>query len=174
MMAGMRAQTRASRAAVLALLVLACARGGDEERKAHGAEHDEWHPRRFAQTPAPLSTSHAAAVSSAARLLALGKGDEALQVCRKVLRSDPRHAPCLTMLARVYAARGDAAAARKSAQDAIDADPGWAGAYEALASLYAAQGQRQILLRNNEAAYESYRRILLLDLEGEVLSGTGT
>ena len=47
-------------------------------------------------------------------------------------------------------------------------------AYEALASLYAAQGQRQILLRNNEAAYESYRRILLLDLEGEVLSGTGT
>jgi len=86
----------------------------------------------------------------------------------------PRHAPCLTMLARVYAARGDAAAARKSAQDAIDADPGWAGAYEALASLYAAQGQRQILLRNNEAAYESYRRILLLDLEGEVLSGTGT
>ena len=62
-MAGMRAQTRASRAAVLALLVLACARGGDEERKAHGTEHDEWHPRRFAQTPAPLSTSHAAAVT---------------------------------------------------------------------------------------------------------------
>ena len=60
----------------------------------------------------------------------------------------------------------------RSAQDAIDADPGWAGAYETLASIYATQGQHQILLRDNEAAYESYRRILLLDLEGEVLTGS--
>ena len=60
----------------------------------------------------------------------------------------------------------------RSAQDAIDADPGWAGAYETLASIYATQGQHQILLRDNEAAYESYWRILLLDLEGEVLTGS--
>jgi hypothetical protein len=105
-----------ARALVLPLLlVFACVRGGEQQRDADGADHDDWHPRqRFAKTPAPISTSHIAAVNSAARLLALGKGDEALQICRNVLRSDVQHAPCLTMLARVYAARGDAAAARRS------------------------------------------------------------
>jgi len=107
-----------ARALVLPLLlVFTCVRGGDQQREAHGAEHDDWHPRqRFAKTPAPISTSHIAAVNSAARLLALGKGDEALQICRTVLRSDVHHAPCLTMLARVYAARGDAELARRSPQ----------------------------------------------------------
>ena len=63
---------------------------------------------------------------------------------------------------------------RYSAPRRLQLDIGLVRHQYALASLYAAQGQRQILLRNNEAAYESYRRILLLDLEGEVLSGTGT
>lgn len=105
-----------ARALVLPLLlVFACVRGGDQQHEEHGTEHDDWHPRqRFAKTTAPISMSHIAAVNSAARLLALGKGDEALQICRNVLRSDVHHAPCLTMLARVYAARGDAAAARRS------------------------------------------------------------
>lgn len=104
-----------TRARAIVSLLLVLVHSSNQQRDENGAEHDAWHPRqRFSKTPSPISTLHTAAVNSAARLLALGKGDEALHICRNVLRSDAQHAPCLTMLARVYAARGDAAAARRS------------------------------------------------------------
>jgi len=158
--------------ALLLLLLFNSLAGGAEDEFV-GDEPDEWHAaQRFSPTSEPLSIYHKQAMNSAAHLLALGKSHDALAVCNKVLRSDPLHAPGLTMKAKVLAAQGRAAAARISAQKAIDADPGWVGAYEVLASLYADQGQRHMLLRNSEAAYESFRKILLLDLASEVLPST--
>ena len=130
------------------LLLLACAPGGSQQHEelAGSAEHDDWHPREhFSEKPVGLSTMHMDKVRAAAHLLALGKSDDALIMCNKVLRNDPEHAPCLTMKAKVLAAQGFAQEARKCAQDAIDFDPGWAAAYEVLASIYAAQGQAHIL-----------------------------
>ena len=155
------------------MFVLVLGDGQEQEAGGDVAQSDDWHPKqRFSKTTAPISIYHTKAVNAAARLLAVGKKDEALYTCNSVLRSDPNHAPCLTMNAKVLAAKGQAFAALKSAQDAIDADPGWKDAYKVLASLYSAQGQRSILARDYEAAYESYRRILLLDLDSEVLSST--
>jgi tetratricopeptide (TPR) repeat protein len=159
---------------VLQMLVIAGSQQSDSsDALQSGADTDDWHPKqRYSKTTAPLSMYHATAVSSAARLLAQGKKDEALSTCNSVLRFDTEHAPCLAMKAKVLAAKGQASAAIKSAQAAIDADPGWKDAYGILASLYSAQGQRNILARDHEAAYESFRKILLLDLDNEVLSST--
>ena len=138
----------------------------------HGqAEHDDWHPKRqFSSKPLGMSLWYSEKINAGLRLIAEGRIPEALQLCDKLLRAEPNHAPTLTLKAKVLAAQGFASAARKSVQDAIDADPGWKEAYDFLVSLYLSQGHRDLLSRDNEAAYECFRRILLLDLEGQFLS----
>ena len=161
------------RTAILVIVLLVKAQRGSSQAKQTETENDDWHPKhRFSKTQQVLSSLFLDAVRSAEHLSALGQHNEALDICNSVLYHEPKHAPSLTAKAMVLNGQGMASAARKSAQDAIDADPGWIGAYHFLASLYRVKGHNHIQHDENEAAYESFRKILLLDLDGEVLTST--
>ena len=153
----------------------------DGEDSGEAADERTWVPRHRVSPPHHwnsanvLSQWHQRKVAEVEQQQALGRLDTALKLCETLLRTEPTHAPTLTLKAKVLDAKGLFSAARRSAQLAIDADPRFTPAYKLLGELYVAQGQRHLRqpeLRDYEAAYEAFRRIVLLDLERNILPST--
>jgi hypothetical protein len=102
-------------------------------------------------------------VGMANKLMFTGNFTVPRDICYKILKKYPEHAPCLTVVARLYLMLGEKLLARKVARGAIDADPNFKDSYILLAELLEIQGTEFLANGDAESAYESYRRILLMD-----------
>jgi len=130
----------------------------------------EWLPRTRAGAADNFETRlFLQQYKAAQHLLGAGKSNESLQMCGSVLLMLYAHAPCLNVVSLVLDEAGQYRNARKAARDAIDADPSWTDSYHLLARLLSDQASRCLARGNVEGAYESYRQILLLDIDGHIL-----
>ena len=141
--------------------LLSSAKGQESEQRAS--------LKKELGSPSSLSRQFASRVSKSSLLLARGNAAAAMDEVEQILIRWPSHAPALVVKSKILEHQNNGLEARSAARAAIDSDPNWKEGYFQLANLLIQQGRQALLGGDAEGAYESFRQILLIDLDVQIL-----